>query len=568
MPDEVVIPEDLRQGPEERALCRRNGREYRGPIDKCISWNIDTLKSVKPDKDIVPLPPGRLESYLFVAASPGYSFVGLQGHRWQYTGALRGAVSGHFVLVAGAKRQGAPEGLILAFDPSWKRESSSGQVVALAGRIQLVRYSHLSSHTGHVFVNCLAPGNDHPLALRERFYFHLDRVLRPLPSRALKTVIGGSNPHLGVEASLPRIQAYGYDIGENENGALFRRFVLEHDFIVLNRQGPKERAGIRTATHENGHVLDFAMRERRAHFAQRDACRLASQFPFRTSSVEYDHVPSHWAAQRTELVQSGRRAQWGAKRRRMDECELPVLWDKKKLARDIELARRATLDPKPGEEPVEIPEAVVALRKDVLARLQAAGDFPRGCVDQTHFVLDPIIRDAGRTDYTKVPNRARRLWMQRSTLYLVQDKQEATLSALAYWTVMCPVWWVALAWAQLCPMGTMQFIDNVRSSFVLTLWKWAAKEQNLMRRVEEAITKDRIEAYQKLAQKAEEADQRGDIKTVFEIIGMMAPRRRPAAGALRDEHGAYCYDRQTEFGVWCQEKETRDGEGEGDEYPF
>ena len=115
--------------------CSRPGSKYRGPIDWYTSFNIDTLKSHKPDKDVLPLPPGKLVEFLLYVRMYHYSAAFVQAHRWQFTGQLFGRIQGFIVFVAGANRQGAPEGLIMSFDETWREASFSSQIVPLVGRI-------------------------------------------------------------------------------------------------------------------------------------------------------------------------------------------------------------------------------------------------------------------------------------------------------------------------------------------------------------------------------------------------------------------------------------------------
>ena len=159
VPAAVVVPEELDFGVDQqkpgggRRWEGRSGRKYRGKIDRCLSWNVDTLKSTRPDKDEggggAVMPPGRLEEHRFSVASGGYAFVALQGHRWQFTGVLKGAVSGFSVHVAGARRQGAPEGLLMAFNGTWSPAHLSNQIIPLRARIQTIPYWH-PQHLGHI----------------------------------------------------------------------------------------------------------------------------------------------------------------------------------------------------------------------------------------------------------------------------------------------------------------------------------------------------------------------------------------------------------------------------------
>lgn len=557
-PAEIKVPQELEEGKlltehdtTTRSTCRRSGKKYRGPIDRGLSWNVDTLKSERPDRDVAPVPPGKLEEHLLSAASRGFSFVALQGHRWQYTGRLHGLISGFQVFSAGANRQGAPEGLIMGFDTTWRSSAFSNQIIPLVGRIQLIRYAHQSSRSDHAFVNCIAPGEDHPRPRRERFYYHLDKAVNSLPSRTVKTLCGDLNPHLGREISPPHIEAHGYDEEENENGELLRRFTLEHDFRILIRMGDTCKANWRTATHANGHVLDFVLYDRRAHFSVRSACRLALEFPFQQSSTKLDHFPLQWAFQRTELLPSSRRASWrAASRRRRENDPPPVRWDRKMLARDLAQVKLSELSPKPEHEQIEVPATVIALRKNVLTRLRAAGPLPRPTVDETHFVIDTVLNDAGEEIYGKKVDQGRRLWIQAATIRIVIDKQEAVLAALDCWNRMCMIWWVALAWNQLRPESREQYLDPVLTCFAFKLWVCTHREVTLTRRAAEAVQRDRLEAFMKLAQKAEEADMQGDIKLTYKIIDAMAPRVKPLTGALRDEQGAYCFHRAQELEVW------------------
>ena len=99
----------------------------------------------------------------------------------------------------------------MAFDDSWASSRLSSQIIPLQARIQTIRYWNPSCREDDTFVNCLAPGNDHPIAVRERFYYHLDRTLRAIPARSVRTLCGDFNPHVGPELSLPHIQGHGYD---------------------------------------------------------------------------------------------------------------------------------------------------------------------------------------------------------------------------------------------------------------------------------------------------------------------------------------------------------------------
>ena len=102
----------------------RSGQKYRNIIDKCLSWNVDTLRTSKDNSsarqpDGTPLRPGALEEHLYHCKEQEYGVVAMQGHRWAFTGALFGRVQSFKVFVAGARKQGAPEGLLLAFGEKW-----------------------------------------------------------------------------------------------------------------------------------------------------------------------------------------------------------------------------------------------------------------------------------------------------------------------------------------------------------------------------------------------------------------------------------------------------------------
>ena len=63
----------------------------------------------------------------------------------------------------------------------------------------------------------------------------------------------------------------GYDEEDNENGELFRTYVLESDFLVLGRYGAPIRRTRKTSTwfggaDPAGHMLDHACLTRRAQY--------------------------------------------------------------------------------------------------------------------------------------------------------------------------------------------------------------------------------------------------------------------------------------------------------------
>lgn len=136
----------LKAGQEKRCAKRR-GMPFRGPIDKCASHNVHTLESTDPGRDSSPLPPGRLEELLEVQSRFGATVYCVQGHRWRFTGWLAGQV------LAGAKKQGHPSGLRIAFAATWDKRGFQSQVILLVGRIQLQRYWRPTERADHVVIN-------------------------------------------------------------------------------------------------------------------------------------------------------------------------------------------------------------------------------------------------------------------------------------------------------------------------------------------------------------------------------------------------------------------------------
>ena len=159
--------------------------------------------------------------------------------------------------------------------------------------------------------------------------------------------------------------------------------------------------------------------------------------------------------------------------------------------------------------------------------------------------------------------------MQSSTLHVVLDKQEAMLSTTVAWNQTCMTYWIAMGWFYLAPWSYENYLEPVIYRFFFKLWRCVAREVRLARRTTELLKADRIEACERITQRAETAAQSGDIRSIFQSIETLAPRPRPATNALVDREGRLCFDKQREFEVWCQHivsifdaEEIREGDAE------
>ena len=116
------------------------------------------------------------------------------------------------------------------------------------------------------------------------------------------------------------------------------------------------------------------------------------------------------------------------------------------MANDLRLLALSELDPTPGEDRVPVPGNVVKLRKEVLARMHAAGDSPRATGQHTQIVLDRVMFDSGKCFYEIKGDGARRLWIQKKKFDTVLDKQAAVLATSSLWGRLFAPLWVSLAW--------------------------------------------------------------------------------------------------------------------------
>ena len=168
----------------------------------------------------------RLEVLLAQAAQRELSVVALQGHRRKCTGTVYGRICGYHCIVAGARTQGSPEGLMLCFDATFAVGSFQTQVITLPGRIQYVRYINPRQAADVAWINVLSPGEEHPIASREKFYTLLTHISKHVKARTVLHVMGDLNAHLGPLQCPPLIGGWGYDEDDNDNGTLFRQYCL------------------------------------------------------------------------------------------------------------------------------------------------------------------------------------------------------------------------------------------------------------------------------------------------------------------------------------------------------
>ena len=122
-----------------------------------------------------------------------------------------------------------PEGLLLAFDSTWKQQCFQTPIVALVGRILAIRY--VDGVVDMLFVLVLAPGEDASEEEKNRFYAALNRLLRKVKARTLLVLFGDFNARLGQ-----RRQGEEQVLGEHCFGreAVHRVDVPNCDFAMID----------------------------------------------------------------------------------------------------------------------------------------------------------------------------------------------------------------------------------------------------------------------------------------------------------------------------------------------
>lgn len=194
-----------------------------------------------------------------------------------------------------------------------------------------------------------------------------------------------------------------------------------------------------------------------------------------------------------------------------------------------------------------LPDDVVMLRKEVLRRLGAAQPFPRDTVDDTLAVLEAVVFDAGIQYYLVETRAGRRLWIQPETHLLVQDRRQTVAAQAAHWETYLPALWISYASSVATPAAPDDYMPGVGTHFFFQEWRIGTQLKRLNPRVEKALDKGRVDSLDRLAQRVEEADIRGDSSLVYKTLDMIAPKARPVTYGLRKADGTFALDQDSEF---------------------
>lgn len=541
-------------------ICRnlRKGKNNRGKMDLYMSFNVDTLDSVDPGEEGQPIPPGRLAEISSLAKSLGISVVALQGHRWKFSGTLQGRIQGFKVFVNGARRQGMPEGTILAFDESWDERGFQQPVNASQGRAQVVRYKSTKEGVDMSFINVLAPGARHSEAAKESFHGALMRVLRLLKARSVLVGFGDFNAHM-AEDETPGVGPMGYSDEEDSNGIRLRQLCAELKVMILNRDGKKCQRNMKTSTFfggkdPRGQQIDFAFLSIRAQCTITKSCMTDWNMPVRRPGKKEDHRPLVWGLTISSLLPADRH------RKRKNKKMGNKRWDYKKMAKVLQQMKLSELDPKLGNEKVDEPPEAEELRKGVLTRLAVRSyeAIAKEEVDMRQRLMNDVLIDAGdEVGFTKKGEQPRRKFMQKDIWNVVQDKQQAVPTTMSLKTKYAAVLSVLEAWCEKnCDCARQRTLwfswESAQITYAFEVWRSLRNEGVLEDESSRLLERDTIEATDKLTQRAEENALRNGWREVFQIVNTLAPKVRAPAVAVHNDEGDICLDDKDAFDAWSQ----------------
>lgn len=485
--------QELKKKREDKVAWRM-GQARRGIPDRYVAFNADTIDSEDPRRTSGIVTPARLHELLRMFSQGGASVVAILAHRWSFSGQLTGSIEGYRVWVSGARKQGMPEGVLLAFDATWKAACFQTPVVVLQGRIMAWRY--INKMVDMVFVAILAPGDDADSDTKDKFYEALHKFLRGVKARCFIVAFGDLNAHLGPQPALPYIEKHAADDQDNNNGERLRELVISHELVVLNRVGRKCGRSRATSTFfgggsRQGRLLDYAFISKRGYKAVIRPARTDWKTPVRRPGKKDDHRPVCWELRRAMMLPTRRKAGVVDTRHYRQ-----VKWDKKKLAAVVRGAEQAKYQTKEGQDRAESPE-VQQLIDEVDQRMQDLTPWPRDTVEDTHQVLNQAVFDGAVEVFELTGEVPEREFLYQDTWRTVTDKTNAVAASMTLCKRAYAPFWLCSALIRHRDMR--DFFDEPLLCMLFALRKTIHTENKLDKEAEKLKTRDRIRATERFA---------------------------------------------------------------------
>lgn len=441
---------------------------------------------------------GRLHEILKVAQLHRVDAVALQGTRWKSCGTFRW--EGWHISVGGATQ--VVDGVVTAvLSPATVVRTTSH----MPGRLLETRWSH--GTTPVVLLNGYAPTETRPEAERRDFWRALDCATAGVALRHHLVLAGDFNAHIGTDLANHWVGAVG-GTSWNSNGEALYQLATRRQLRVLNTFGTPAATAptwIKPGSNKGTRIDYIAVRGEHAKHAQKVG---PLNIPALHASMGYiDHKPLG--------------AQW----------HMPCLH-----RRGPRPVQHAVCDRLLMRAAYSAHEAHVDLirRGHSLAPTQLAAQAETYNHAVAKALQGGIATDAALTQAATVhfPPKAqpRQHWIQHDTWQLIQVRQQR--------------------WRECRLFATLGSAAAQGTSLYFKAWRVRAQWQRAHRRTRQAIARDKRDSLGAMAESAQKAAERGDQRTLYQMVRAMMPKPMRQHEGLRKADGTLTANAREELATW------------------